>query len=124
MDKKSIQNFKKKLEEQKQTLEQELQKFANKDKKLKGDWDTRFPQFDKGDLDEAADEIEEYATLLPIEHSLELKLRDVNFALNRIKKQKYGQCEKCGKNISKQRLNICPEAKICVKCLKANKIQK
>lgn len=122
MDQKSLQKFQKKLEEQKQTLEQELQKFADKDKKLKGDWSTRFPQFGKGDLSEAADEIEEYATLLPIEYSLELKLRDVNFALDKIKKQKYGQCEKCGKDISKQRLNICPEAKICVKCLKTNRI--
>ena len=124
MDKKSFKNFKKKLEKQKQILEKELQKFADKDKKLKGNWDTRFPQFGKGDLSEAADEIEEYATLLPIEHNLELKLKNINFALDKIKKEKYGKCEKCEKNISGQRLNIYPEARLCIKCFETTKSKK
>ena len=121
MNKKLLQIFKNRLEKKKQILEQGLQKFADKDQKLKGDWDTRFPQFGKGDLSEAADEIEEYATLLPIEHALELRLRDINLALDKIKKRKYGKCEKCKKDISEQRLNICPEARFCLKCLKKRK---
>lgn len=125
MNKKALKEIKLKLEKEKNLLEKQLQSFAEKDKKLKGDWDTRYPSFNGGagsqKLEEAADEVEEYANLLPIEYSLELKLRNVNLALEKINlstgpRVKYGKCEKCGKEISKERLKICPEAKFCLKC--------
>jgi len=110
------------LEKEKNELEEELKSFAKKDKKLEHDWDTRFPHFN-GEaggaiLEKAADEVEEYSTLLPIEYSLELKLRDVNFALERIKKGKYGICENCQKPIELGRLKAYPEARHCSRCLK------
>ncbi|MCK4781849.1 TraR/DksA C4-type zinc finger protein [Candidatus Parcubacteria bacterium] len=112
--------LKQKLEKEKELLEKELQGFAKKSETLKGDWKTRFPKFNGGKIEEEADEIEEYETLLPIEYNLELRLKDINSALNKIKKSgpacKYGICEKCGKSISKERLNACPEAKTCAKC--------
>ncbi len=67
-------------------------------------------------LEEASDEVEEYITRLPLEHSLELRLRDINEALEKIKKGKYGKCEQCGKNIPQERLRVSPEAKKCMKC--------
>ncbi|MFH1582606.1 MAG: TraR/DksA C4-type zinc finger protein, partial [bacterium] len=92
-------------------------------KKLKGDWDTRFPSFDSGEtgsgaLEKAADEVEEYSTLLSLEHNLELRLKDINLALEKIKEGKYGKCEKCGKPIDENRLKIHPEARFCLKCEK------
>jgi RNA polymerase-binding transcription factor DksA len=120
MDKKLLQELKERLEKEKATIEKELEKFAKKDEKLKGDWDTRFPQWDGKSggsaMEEEADEVEEYSTLLPIEHSLEKKLQDVNLALENIKKGKYGICRKCHKPIEIERLKIYPEAKTCVKC--------
>jgi len=124
MNQKIINELKKKLEEQKIKIEESLKSFANKDEKLKGDWDTRFPQFDseKGgknaDLEKAADEVEEYSTLLPIEYNLELRLKEINLALEKIKKGSYGICEKCGKEIPIERLRIYPEAKLCLSCQK------
>ena len=81
MNKKLLNELKKKLEKGKETLEKELRKFAEKDKNLEGNWDTRFPKFNGADvggaaLEKAADEVEEYETLLPIEYSLEIRLKE------------------------------------------------
>lgn len=118
----SRKNYKKELETKRRLIEQELQHFAKKDEKLKGDWDTKFPKLDGGSgsqtLEDAADEVEEYATKLPIEYNLEIRLRDINSALEKIEKGKYGKCEKCGKSIPKERLKVYPEARLCLKCPK------
>lgn len=126
MNKKLLQDLKQKLETEKESLERELKNFAKEDTKPKGDWDTRYPKFNGNSLEEEADEFQEYEKLLSVEYKLELKLRDVNSALEKIsaqggpasggKKDKYGKCEKCGKNIGIERLKVCPEAKLCVKC--------
>jgi len=122
VNKKFIQQLKKKLEEEKETTKKELQSFAQEDKKLKGDWDTRFPRFDKetggSSLEKAADEVEEYEALLPIEFNLEKKLQNINSALERIKKGNYGICKKCKKPISPERLKAFPAAETCRKCKK------
>jgi len=47
-----------------------------------------------------------------------LQLLDINLALEKIKKGTYGKCEKCGKQISIQRLKAYPEAKYCRECNK------
>lgn len=121
MNKKNIDELKQKLEREKVVLEEQLKKFANKDENMKGDWDTRFPKLDhnvsgSSSLEAAASEVEEYSTLLPQEHSMELKLQNVNLALEKIEKGNYGICEKCGKEIPIERLNISPESKFCLKC--------
>jgi len=120
MTKKLLEQLKEKLEERKTSIEAELGKFARKDEKLKGDWDTKYPKFNGGAgsqaLEDAANQVEEYVTLLPIEHSMELQLQNINLALEKIKKGKYGKCEKCGKKISEERLKIYPEARMCTKC--------
>jgi len=118
MNKKLIEELKVKLEKEKADIEKELEKFAKKDDKIKGDWNTVFPRFNGGEsgsaaLEKAADEVEEYSTLLSIEHSLETKLQNINLALDRIKKGKYGICEKCKKEISEERLRAFPEATTC-----------
>jgi len=118
MTKKLLQELKEKLEKERETLEKELEGFAKKDSKPKGDWDTRYPQFNGGGLEEEADEVQEYEKLLSLEYSLELKLKDVDSALEKIKKNKYGECEKCSKKINIERLKVCPEAKLCMKCKK------
>lgn len=116
MNKKILQNLKERLEKEKEILEKELSSFAKKDTKPEGDWDTRYPKFNGGKLDEETQEVEKYISLLPIEHTLELRLRDINLALEKIKKGNYEICEKCRKKISIERLKICPEARFCRKC--------
>lgn len=47
---------------------------------------------------------------------LERKLEGVEAALRSIEKGKYGICERCGKEIPTERLEIRPDATLCVTC--------
>jgi RNA polymerase-binding transcription factor DksA len=121
MKKEFIQKQKEKLEKDKKVLHEELSLFAEKDPKIKGNWKSRFPEFSDSEigssrLEVASDEVEEYLSRLPVEHSMELRLQDIDLALKKIRTNKYGKCEKCGKNIALNRLEACPEARFCVKC--------
>ena len=123
INKKLLKELKEKLEKDKENIEKELEKFAKKDKKVKGDWDTVFPRFNGGEsgsaaLEKAADEVEEYSTLLPIEHALESKLKNIDLALEKMKIGTYGKCGKCKIEISEERLRVYPEAGNCNECEK------
>jgi len=121
MDKKLVDELKKVLKKEKAGAEEQLKKIAKKDEKLPGDWDTVFPKYNSGEsggaaMEKAADEVEEYSTLLPIEYSLELRLKNIDSALEKIKKGKYGKCENCQKQIPINRLKVSPEASFCLDC--------
>lgn len=119
MDKKIITDFEISLFKEKHNLEATLSRFAKKDPKLKGDWDTKYPQFGEEFgiyKDEIQDEVEEYDNLIGEEHVLEIRLKEVNEAINKIKSGKYGVCEE-GKphTIEIERLEANPAAKTCIK---------
>ena len=116
MDEKILEELQKQLKQSKISIENQLKSFAKKDPNLKHDWDSCYPKFDGGGLEEEADAVEEYSHRIPIEHSLEIKLRDINLALEKNRKVDYGKCENCGKPIDIERLKACPEAKFCLKC--------
>ncbi len=118
MNEKIKEQFKKKLEEEKKKLTKEISSFARKDPKRKGNWLTNLPFLgnDRSHMDESAERIEAYESLLPIEHTLELRLKDIDDALEKIKDNSYGKCEKCNKEIESKRLEIVPEARLCLKC--------
>jgi len=122
MDKKTQKNLKKKLESEEKRLTKDLRFFAKKDPKIKGNWRTRFPFLgsDRPSKDESAEEVEEYQKLLPLEHVLELRLKDIDEALDKIKKGNYGSCDNCKKKIEPKRLEAAPEAMLCLKCGKEN----
>ena len=125
METKLLNELKKKLEAEKTLLEKDLLKFADKDKKVPYDYDTRFPEMDVASRpsapDENATEIEDYGNLLAVEHALELRLKEVGETLEKIEKKdnSYGKCEKCQGEIELERLKANPAAKICLQC--ANK---
>jgi DnaK suppressor protein len=125
MEKKTLNELKKKLEAEKVLLEKDLLKFADKDKKIPYDYDTRFPEYDVASRpsapDENATEIDSYGNLLAVEHALELRLKEVGEALEKIKKNdgSFGKCEKCQGEIELERLKVNPAAKLCLSC--ANK---
>lgn len=125
MDAKLIKELKQKLEEEKSLLEKDLLKFAEKDKNIPYDYDTRFPEYDAASRpsapDENALEIDSYNNLLAIEHALELRLKEVGEALEKITKNdgSFGLCEQCQKPIELERLKANPAAKLCLTC--ANK---
>ena len=125
MEAKLLNQLKKKLEAEKILLKKDLLKFADKDKKVPYDYDTRFPELDvvsrPSAPDENATEIDNYGNLLAVEHALELRLKEVGEALEKIKKNdgSFGKCEKCQGDIELERLKANPAAKLCLSC--ANK---
>ena len=126
MDKKTLSELKKKLEQERTLLEKDLLKFADKDKHLDDDYDTRFPDLGgrSSAPDEEAKEIESYENLLAVEYALELRLKEVNEAIKRIKENNYGNCEICKKDIRLDRLKANAAATICMICNNKNKQQK
>ncbi|MDD3386691.1 MAG: TraR/DksA family transcriptional regulator [Candidatus Pacebacteria bacterium] len=100
---------------EKEEIEKELSSFANKTSE--NNWETNFPHnMNNSNEDEDTDEVEEYENLLPVERSLEERLMNINIALEKIEKGSYGKCDKCGKEISEERLTAIPEAKNCIEC--------
>ncbi|MDD5639895.1 MAG: TraR/DksA C4-type zinc finger protein [Candidatus Pacebacteria bacterium] len=110
-----LKELEQKLKQNKFNLEKELELFATKNK-VGDDWNTKFPAGENcDDIECEEDEVEEYENLLPVEHALETTLKDVNDALEKIKKNTYGKCEVCGIEIEEERLKAIPEAKTCIK---------
>jgi len=116
----SLEQIAAKLKKERIAIETELLKIAVPNKNVPGDWQSKFPygNSDSGtaSLERQADEVEEYSTRLPLERNLEIKLAAVDAAIAKIAKGTYGKCEKCGKNIPLERMEIFPEARLCVDC--------
>ena len=123
MDKKILAETKKKLEQEQALLREDLLRFADKDKKLPDDYDTRFQDLGgrSSAPDESAEEVETYENLLAIEYALESRLKEVNEALEKINSNNYGRCDVCKKNIEIGRLKANPAAKSCLSCAKKEK---
>ncbi len=117
MNKEKQKELQEKLEKNKQLLEDSLGRFAKKDTVPEDDWDTIYPKTKGSDMEEMADEVEEYSSLIKIEHALEVKLKNINDALKKIKENNYGLCEKCGQEIEDKKLFVTPETKTCQKCM-------
>ncbi len=120
LNKEEINNIKTELLKRKEDFGQQLKKIAKKDQEIKDNYRTSFPNYGNEDEDNAA-EVSVYDSTLSLEGKLELELRKINVALDKINKgQKYGICENCGKEIEKERLKAYPQASKCITCAKKN----
>ena len=70
---------------------------------------------------DVASELYEREKDVGIEESLELELSRVNDALRRWNEGTYGYCRSCGEPIEPKRLEVLPEADLCIKCAKAQR---
>lgn len=121
MDKKVMEKIKKELLQRKKRIEEDLKSFTKKDQHEKDDHRTKFPDYgDKSD--ESVQEIDDYSTGIATERILENTLRDINQALDRIKKGIYGICKYCGQEIGEKRMLARPVASTCIEC--KTKLQK
>ena len=115
MDKKIIEKIKKDLLARKKQVEGDLKSFTKKDAHEKDEHHVKFPNYgDKSD--ENVQEIDEYTTNLATEKVLESALRDIDNALERIKKGAYGICKYCKQEIGEKRLLARPVANTCMAC--------
>lgn len=116
-----LQQLKKELKREREEIIEELKTFAKEDENIEGDWESLYPDYNQGDaggevIENEALEVEEYSSRLPIEHSLELKLKAINLALKKMEQGDYGICEKCDQSINQERLKAYPAARTCVEC--------
>lgn len=111
-----IYELKKALQEEHARLVAQLKEIARPDPQMKGDWDAAYPQFEPaetgshGSREIEEDEVEEYEVQLEAEHTLESRLLAITNALERIQKETYGACVKCGKELSLEQLKANPAA--------------
>lgn len=99
-------------------LTSELDEIGKEDPKVRGHHHTGFPNM--GDKeDENAEEVDSYATNLTLKRTLEGSLRDVEKAIDRLKKGTYGTCKYCAKEIDEKRLRARPASSSCVECKKS-----
>ncbi len=106
MDKNQLEEYKKLLEERRRELI----------KKIGGEEHEDFGS--DVDMDEKADEAESLGEKVAIDYGLRELISEIDSALNRIRKAKYGICENCGKEIEKEVLRVSPESKFCRDCKK------
>lgn len=123
LDDELLQQLKEDLKEEKEEIIEELKTFAKEDEDIEGNWDSLYPDYNQGDAggevkENEAMEVEEYSSRLPVEHSLELKVKAINLALKKMEEGNYGICEKCQEPIDKERLKAYPAARTCVDCSK------
>lgn len=93
-------------------LETELARIARKDP-VGDDYHARVEEIGRAE-DENVHEEEQYEAARSVEQNLELQLRDVRAALQRIVAGTYGICSVCGSSIDQKRLEALPSAATCV----------
>ncbi len=117
LDSKVLKELKKQLETEKKELEAELKQIAYPDKKVKNDYDPKFPSYGSKS-DENAMEVTDYQNRLALHGTLEIDLLRINNALAKIKAGTYGLCEKCTRPINPKRLRAFAAAPCCLECVK------
>jgi len=69
-----------------------------------------------GDAADVASDISEREKALALIRTLEQKVASVERAIEHADRGTYGICERCGQKIELARLEVVPEATMCVKC--------
>lgn len=115
-----IEYFRKKLEESKKKLINDLQTIGRINPDNPRDWEPVPGEQHQSHADpnENADAIEEYESNTATLKELEIELNEVNAALQRIESGSYGICEESGDEIEPERLEANPSARTCKKHLK------
>ncbi len=119
LEQKNLEELKIALEKERNLLVKELETIATPDPHVKGDWDIKHSEWGENQITsqeelesgESVNEIDEDMKNKALSDSLELRLRDVNDALERMENGTYGICEFCKKEIPIERLKANPAAK-------------
>ena len=103
------------LEAEKDSLEEELASHGRVQSES-GDWQGASVGFEgeEADPNDAADQIEELVTNMPLVEELEGRHTDVEDALEKMEQGIYGKCEECGEAIPLKRLEANPAARTCI----------
>ena len=96
-------------------LEKQLGTLGRKNPDEKGDWETirKDDEVDEADELDVADGIEKFENDNAQLAQLEIQLRNVKSALERIEQGTFGKCSVCGNDIEEDRLEASPKADTC-----------
>ncbi len=113
--------YKKRLEDERDTLLQELERIAVPDPENPENWILKAPDLDimEADQNEAADRTEEVHIDSIVLDELEGRYRLILHALRKFETGTYGICEESGAPIEEDRLDANPAARTCKKHLSA-----
>lgn len=108
------------LEDLKTALEAELaavqEELAERGVKSENTWDgSSLSEGEEADPNDAADNIEELVTNVPLVQDLKKRERDIKSALTRMDEGSYGTCDVCGEEITLERLEANPAANTCIR---------
>ena len=118
MTSEQIENFKKRLLEDKARLSFQIEGLGKRDPNRPGHVDVAYPESGSNSEDDNAGEVTEYANELSIEARISSELRDTEEALKAIEKGNYGICKYCKKEIEEKRLEARPASSSCIACKK------
>lgn len=114
-----LKKIKERLLVEKERLEHELAKIGTSSGKDGADFTTAWEDY--GDKeDENAAEVAAYGDSLGLEAALEPELKAVHEALTSIDQGAYGVCKSCGQDINEKRLEVRPQALLCIACQSKN----
>lgn len=118
MNDKEKEQLKKLLEDKKAELEKELNKIADKNPLIEGDYKARYPKnADSSDDNVArAEDTEVWERNRAVEQSLEEELKDINTTLKKLEEDDYGLCSNCQSTIEPPRLKAMPTSSLCFGC--------
>lgn len=109
-----IEELRELLEAEKENLEEELASHGRVQDDT-GDWaGTSESEGEEADPIDAADNIEQLTTNIPLVEELEERHEDVEEALERMDQGIYGKCEACNEPIPLDRLRANPAARTCI----------
>jgi RNA polymerase-binding transcription factor DksA len=69
---------------------------------------------EEADPEDAADNIEQLATNVPLVADLERRHKDILLAMKKLREGTYGTCEECGEEIDVDRLEADPAVRTCL----------
>lgn len=115
-----MNEYKQKLEEERDTLTAELSKLGKRDPAT-GDWEAQPEVADPNEADSntQADRFEDFEERTALLNTLEGRLTQVAGALSRIENGTFGFCKVSGEPIEPERLGANPAAETCMKHLNA-----
>jgi len=123
MNEEDLKYFEKKLLEEREALLRELGNFEGMMSTTQRDssGDISAYAFHMADLGTDAAEREKNFIYATKEGRL---LYHIDEALRRIHRNEYGRCHNCGKEISRERLEVLPFARLCIECKEKEESQK
>lgn len=108
----AFDELKKRLEDERERLTKELSQLEESAPTI-GEVKEGSPY---GKKEEGAAEAFELEKRLALQSRLTQALGEVEHALNKFEQGNYGKCDSCGKSINVERLEVFPQASLCLNC--------